>query len=306
MIQTSHSSDCRTEKRRVRRVLKQWLKALIRKHGRVCKGDHASSSIHDLRVACRRAEAALRVCRDVDERSSRWLRRRIASWRRACDAARDDDVMTEWMARCDTSNGGSVACALGRGRDRAIETIARRLERSSPRGSFQRRAERMLNALRALERKSTAARWITPRLFAALGRVVARWAISPGEPIGLHKLRIEVKRLRYAFEFAARAFDDTAFEEPIAFLKTLQERTGALHDHFVRERHLSCLERRESKGKGGKRPIRKLLDRTRKAATVAEREFWNWWETISFDRFLASATNGIFGLIRSERLCDGS
>ena len=58
----------------------------------------APETLHDLRIACRRAEAALCLSRDVVRwHSCRWLWERLSGLRHACNQARDDDVLLLWL-----------------------------------------------------------------------------------------------------------------------------------------------------------------------------------------------------------------
>ena len=52
----------------------------------------------------------------------------------------------------------------------------------------------------------------------------------PGDPVGLHDLRISIKRLRYSLEFFAICFDTAEVEALLAALAEMQELLGNIHD----------------------------------------------------------------------------
>src|ERR1041384_4413948 len=53
---------------------------------------------------------------------------------------------------------------------------------------------------------------------------------TPGDIIGLHDLRISIKRLRYSIEFFSVCFDHTEVEWILAGFSELQDLLGDLHD----------------------------------------------------------------------------
>ena len=73
---------------------------------RYLKSRKDPEAMHDMRVACRRAEATLRLSRDVaHRRSCQWLRKRLSNLRRSCNEARDDDVLLKWLKQQSDPDG---------------------------------------------------------------------------------------------------------------------------------------------------------------------------------------------------------
>src|SRR5262245_14799323 len=69
----------------------------------VCDGEVSSRSLHDLRVSCRRAEAALRLASGFGKNGEcKKLIKRLQEIRDACNDARDDDVLRHWLRDADT------------------------------------------------------------------------------------------------------------------------------------------------------------------------------------------------------------
>src|SRR3954470_13477806 len=62
--------------------------------------EHDVEHVHHLRVATRRAAAALKLYRDwLPEKSARWIRKRLRQIRRTASEARDLDVLIQRLGR---------------------------------------------------------------------------------------------------------------------------------------------------------------------------------------------------------------
>ncbi len=202
--------------------------------------------VHDLRVATRRARAALRVFRGVVEsRRTEWLRRELAWLASALGVVRDLDVLTERMR---------VHCT----RVGAPPVVARRIEellhaRRAPAMEVLRRAlgsARYRRVLKALESGSgvgrgaaarvagaVAALDLAPARVRAAGRRVARVLRDGGEQPSaeaLHAARIAFKRLRYACEYFAELYADEV-RASIRALVEIQDCLGRHQDAVVAE-----------------------------------------------------------------------
>jgi CHAD domain-containing protein len=68
---------------------------------------------------------------------------------------------------------------------------------------------------------------------------------------GLHALRIEIKKLRYAAEFFSALYEKKDVREYLIALTGLQELLGGLNDAATVERLLEPLRRGESAGERG-------------------------------------------------------
>ena len=65
---------------------------------RFLKSPSNHEALHDMRVACRRAEAALRLCRDLlPSQPGKWLRKHLRQLRRSSNASRDQQVLRKWL-----------------------------------------------------------------------------------------------------------------------------------------------------------------------------------------------------------------
>jgi CHAD domain-containing protein len=253
-------------------------------------------TVHDLRVACRRAEAALRLCRDEGRRDdARWIGKQLKKFRQACNAARDDDVLAQQMERIDTPSASAMSQFLKHGRKRAIKPIEQLLRKGRRWKEIERRSQRLVRSLQSSDRNRSLRPCIGARLLCEVRRVVSRFATRPDDDAGLHKLRIATKRLRYACEFAMCACSDVHFDDTVAFLKTLQKRLGMLHDYAIGEHRL-----RKVRTKGPIRVSRELSELTQKSFKMVQQDFSSWWRATSIERIFADATREVIKLMRQS------
>jgi CHAD domain-containing protein len=168
--------------------------------------------VHQLRVGLRRLRSALRVFRDIlPEKRSKRLARRARRAMRKLGRARDWDVLAAWLAAQRAPSALLRQAQQERARARALARSAVAdldLGRIEPRSAALDPAA----VLGRLERKAR--------------RQTARDARER------HKLRIRVKRLRYASECFGRRRPD---------LEALQEVLGELNDIAVARRLLRKL-----------------------------------------------------------------
>ncbi|MFZ5788471.1 MAG: CHAD domain-containing protein [Acidobacteriota bacterium] len=228
-----------------RKVLgRQWFKMDANTEGAV--RDLDPEFVHDLRVATRRARAALRVFRGVvEERRSEWYRRELAWLASALGAVRDLDVLAGRMRDHALRVAAPAAVA-----SRIAEVLAARrapamvvLERALRGGRYR----RLLEALRsgvgvgrggdARVAGAAPARELAPVRTRAAGKRVERTLREGGErpsAEALHAARIAFKRLRYACEFFADLHDGEA-RESIRRLVEIQDCLGRHQDAVVAE-----------------------------------------------------------------------
>lgn len=228
-------------------------------------GVEAVDAVHDLRVASRRLRAFGVTFRElIPDKTRRRLEKALKRVTRAVGALRDQDVQLELVE-------GRLAAAAN-GVDRAsLEHLLEQLE--AGRAQSVRRAERRLRKVKLdviARQMQRASRAVATRLsgldaeayaLSVLDRLVddaAQQLPSPDAPEDaerLHRLRIDVKELRYALELFQPALG-SKFEPLYARATTLQEVLGTYHDlavlaDFVSEQSVALRERnRESLAQG--------------------------------------------------------
>lgn len=261
-------------------------------------------NVHQLRVATRRAMAAVEIYADLlPRRRSAWMLKQLKRTRQAAGEARDLDVLA---ARLDA--------VIASGRDGPYHALAERvarlrLEAQAPiREIHQRLVERHFSRkARKLARK---ARWrpedgepepnFAQACSASLAQVAepmfAAAAAEPTDVEALHKLRILTKRLRYAMEIFAQAFEPEFRRELYPLVERIQESLGAINDHAA------AVQRFEGWKSGWNDAsvagaLDELLSAERAAVEQSSAAFFEWWTTDRrrelaerFEPFLAART----------------
>ena len=202
------------------------------------------TALHDLRVACRRLETALRLwARGSDAREAR---SRARAMRRAAGPAREHEVLRV-LLRARRFGAASVPPAV---RKSWLERLSR-ADAAARRGAFpsaravERLASRVERAVRALDRGARLGTRASERLarWRRLGRSRLAAALASGEAGALHRARLALKRWRYAAEergafagervSAAGEVPPAPAAEPGAGLRRWQRALGQLNDRAL-------------------------------------------------------------------------
>jgi CHAD domain-containing protein len=246
------------------------------------QGVNDREAIHQLRVWSRRTVAALQTFDDtLPPRRAAWLHKQLGRVRRAAGEARDLDVLAHrFEERSERAGAADVSHALGRLRDdrrRAqppIERIHRRLRGKR----FDRRVAGLIEriAWRGQGQPQTLGDAARLRLGQALGPLFDAAKGDLSDVTALHQLRIEGKRVRYAMELFAGAFDPSFREQLYPMVEQLQERLGQINDHAAAaERFQRWLA--ETTDPAATDEFKRLLATERAAMRRARRGFFSWW-----------------------------
>jgi CHAD domain-containing protein len=210
-------------------------------HARRGRAAEAVEAVHDLRVASRRLRAFGVTFRElITEKTRRRLEKTLKRVTRAVGPQRDLDVQLELVE----GRLGAAASELDRG---ALEHLLEFLELRKAQGS--RRAERRLGKVqldaisRHVHRASRAVnRGLSERDAEAYALSVLDGLVADAadqmpadgaeDPERLHRLRIDIKELRYALELFEPMLG-SRFEGAHARATALQEVLGAYHDLVV-------------------------------------------------------------------------
>jgi triphosphatase len=233
--------------------------------------------LHQMRVGLRRLRSALLAFRDlVPKKAAKPIVERLRSLMPPFGAARDWDVFCEGLVRLGTRQPGRApALAPLLARARAKRGVARRRARlaaSSPRlQTFLLRALRWVSEEPWKGRAGKAESALGAFAAAALERLHRR-ALEQAQDIDWndaerrHRLRIRMKRLRYACDFFAASFAGAAARPYIKRLAALQDIFGDLNDIAVARRLLAELAPR-----GCARALAVPAGHVRQALAVRER-----------------------------------
>lgn len=237
--------------------------------------------VHRLRVATRRAIAALDAFRDLlPTKRADWFTKQLRRIRHAAGEARDLDVLTDRLAN------EAEAAPGGQARRRLVAMLAKQREvsRQPIRIVHERliddwldRSEQLLAAIDTGRSQPTfrvyARRRFRPMMrhfFTAADRKVR----SADE---LHALRIEGKKLRYAMEIFSSMFSPRVRARCSDALERLQETLGTFTDHAAAADRLRRLAD-EPAAAANRDELDRLRALEERKADRARKAFMKWWD----------------------------
>lgn len=201
--------------------------------------DETIERVHQLRVATRRAQIALRLfAESLPRRRRRWWTRQLKHIRNAAARARDLDVLILRLApQSDQDEAGPLQMIvqdLQRQRKEAQLPLLDTYKRSKKK-HCQRKLDNLIKRVgwrgegdepcfRSVARQTLAP--LVDAFFAA-------GAADLTNPQHLHQMRIAGKKLRYAIELLASAFDARLRDDLYPQFTQIQEDLGQIHDHAV-------------------------------------------------------------------------
>ncbi len=238
--------------------------------------------VHQLRVASRRAVAAIEIFWDLlPKRRARWLRKRLRKIRRTAGEARDDDVLAgrleHWAQRHPPVELVSKqVLAHRRKAQKPIQKIHRKLVDEN----FERGLSQLLDRIRWRDKRRR-----REPCFAVVARQSLKatasdfWSAAEGDfddIAALHQFRIAGKQLRYAMEVFAAAFPPAFREDQYPIVEQLQELLGTVNDHATAEMRLkSWLE--DADDAELQQALRTLLAAERRSLARSRQQFLTWW-----------------------------
>ncbi len=195
------------------------------------QADRDVEYVHQLRVGCRRASAALAAFRPLMNGRTKRLRGWLKQIRRAAGPARDVDVLLERIDKEENHRAGHdyLVARLQHRRERAQAALIA-IEATAQDSELSKSVERCVTALRDHDE-------ITIHDFARLamrsaGKSMCQLADVSGANIDhLHELRIASKRLRYSIEVFHGVFPDELKNEVYPVVEKIQSRLGKINDH---------------------------------------------------------------------------
>lgn len=231
-------------------------------------------SVHRLRVATRRARAALDVFADLlGARKSDRFAGRLRAMRRAAGEVRDLDVLVDRLHRRPGRGPAADADALGslEARRHGAGAPLRRLARKRSAASWHRDVERLVDTIGGRGAREPFDRFAARRLagigarFAAAADRVAAGA-RDDVSAAIHDLRIVAKKTRYATEILAIHAPARWRRSRLARLERFQDRAGICTDR------LRAAERLRGLGQEARGTARRAFERLarREAAAAAK------------------------------------
>ncbi len=277
------------------------------------KADEDPEHVHQLRVATRRADAAMRAFRSCFKKK-RWTKvdTALKRIRRGAAAARSCDVHIMALAAKRKATDAEYAEALKHSikhtrqqRETAQSSIDEAANRYPP--DKLRRLFEKLAPVSGKDREpgaGTESKDATPTLLhcaldqltLALDKVRAATAADLSSYDHLHELRLKGKRLRYAMEIFAYCFDEKFRNDLYPHLKAMQDRLGEINDSYeLAIRIESCAADAPNATKA---PLTQLAKDYRAERRTRRREFLTYWSETSG----AAAIDGIGRFIEDPAL----
>jgi CHAD domain-containing protein len=213
---------------------------VIEKTARAVRRGKDERAVHDLRVASRRLDTALRLWQPLlAERPGRRARREARSMRRAFTGLRDLEMLrAEWRRRA-RGPSGELRLVLERMTarlDRRIAAAQQPMAHRASRRRIDRIARAVARALASGNDSTASAPALADRHVRAM-RDRALQALEHGFAEGsdeaLHAARIRVKKWRYAEECELALHQQRSSPAVVAELRALQEQLGRAHDLTV-------------------------------------------------------------------------
>ncbi len=204
----------------------------------IAEADKDAEHVHQLRVATRRADAALKLFRlCLPRKAYRRSRKRLRRIRRAAGAARDWDVFLMALAgraaEAPPAQLPGIDFLIGHalGHRQAAQTALAELEQDD----FAELAAGVLDAVRPAGEGELAllGELARPLIAARLDRLERAASGDLGHYEQLHEARIQGKRLRYAMEVLADCFPPRFKEDLYPRVEEMQEILGRANDSHV-------------------------------------------------------------------------
>jgi CHAD domain-containing protein len=238
--------------------------------------------VHQLRVSCRRAGAAVAAFEPLLGRGKKRLSRWLKQIRRAAGPARDADVLlARWTSELagDGPSGERLLAWLQRQRSHGQQAVVSVAQAADDRhhgfaeSIEQALGEDLRTASRAARQpfRQYARRQL--RQFAADSFDLDASAASIER---LHQLRIDTKRLRYAIEIFHSGLPRTVRKHDYPVVQKIQSRLGKLNDHAAAQHRCQALLA-DLPADGFAAYVAELVIREHRAAEEQREAFLQWW-----------------------------
>ncbi|HEX3599932.1 MAG TPA: CHAD domain-containing protein [Lacipirellulaceae bacterium] len=245
--------------------------------------EHDIEHVHRLRVATRRATAALKLYWDCLPRSRRWMKKRLRKIRRAAGDARDLDVLADRLASDYGEAVAPVIDLIAGDRTAVQPAILRVVEKCRKRDRFVRKTAKLLRGIDVPKPPSDSNRELlfrdwAPKQFAKVaGEFTSATPNKSSDTVALHNFRIRSKALRYAIELVSPAFGPELRDDLYPTIEKLQERLGKIQDH------VAAIERCQkwaaaSRSEILRETLRELSDAEQRGLTDSIQSFHGWWD----------------------------
>jgi CHAD domain-containing protein len=243
------------------------------------RGEKHPEYIHQVRVATRRAMAALQGYAELlPKRRAAWMDKQLKRIRRRAGEARDFDVLVERLQKRPDAERMAplIDCICERRHDaqKPIVAVFRKLRKRD----FPRRIKRLLRRIDASDecQRTTVAAWARMVLARDVDAFFAAAEHDLNDINCLHQMRIEGKLLRYAIEHFAAALGPELRTELYPEIERIQGLLGLVNDHASALEHYGEWRKTWTEPEVGPL-IDALVAEEEAALREARHEFYRWW-----------------------------
>jgi CHAD domain-containing protein len=257
--------------------------------------DHDVEHVHRLRVATRRAIAALKLYRDrLPGKRARWVKKRLKKIRRAAGDARDLDVLGARLSREYGERATPVIDIVAARRAEVQSSIVEIAERCGRGDRLIRKTGKLLAGVKLRQHDGFAPanfrEWAAARLADSVKTFFDGLPGDAADTAALHQFRIRGKQLRYTIELVVAAFGPELRNEYYLVVEELQERLGDIQDRVTAIARL-C----EWANVGGSSEtqvlLRELAEEERENLIDAVGDFQSWWTVERAEALLSGLTH---------------
>lgn len=245
--------------------------------------EHDIEHVHRLRVATRRATAALKLYRDcVAAKPGRWMKKRLRQIRRAAGDARDLDVLADRLAREYGEPAAPVVELIANDRAAVQPAIMRVAQRCREEDRYVRKTAKLLASVRNADTESESAKprafaeWAVAKFSGVAEKFIAAMPDESSDAAALHQFRIRAKGVRYAVELIFPAFGPELRKQLYPIVEELQERLGHVQDHVMAiARCRNWLA--DARNSVLRVTLEELMEAESRGLADAIQEFHAWW-----------------------------
>jgi CHAD domain-containing protein len=245
--------------------------------------EHDIEHVHRLRVATRRATAALKFYKTcLPHKSHRWMKKRLRRIRRAVGDARDLDVLSDRLASEYGDAATPVVELVAAARSRAQPAIRKIAERCSHRDRLATKTAELLHGIKFTNPPGSAdqspqfSEWAIVQFSMVADAFNSVVPNRTSTTVELHEFRIRAKALRYVIELIASAFAADLRKKLYPIVEDLQEHLGAIQDHVAAIERFT-LWAGESHNAALSETLRELVEAETRGLTDSTQNFHTWW-----------------------------
>jgi CHAD domain-containing protein len=243
------------------------------------KSERSTEYVHQLRVATRRALAAVEGYAElIPVRKVEKMTKRLNQIRKRAGEARDYDVLVERLAaRPDVDHLRPLVEAIGRLR-REVQSPVREIYRKLRKKDFPRTIRKLIDQVHYVrdEQRATLGGWARMGTERAAAAFFAAAAGNLDDLAELHQFRIAGKNLRYVLEYSAGGLGPEVRNSLYPEIERIQSLLGIVNDHAAALAHFDAW-RNEWEDEDLCRLVDEQIVIERTALEDARREFFRWW-----------------------------